>query len=298
MKAVVATAAGGPDVLELVDLPDPLPGSGQIRVRVKAAGVQPFDVGVRQGWAPRGIEIRHPQLLGNEFAGVVDLLGPDVTAFAPGDAVVGFAVLACYAEYVVVNVDQVVVKPAAMSFEQAGGLSGSGQAAHTALEDLRVGAGDTLLVHAAAGGVGTVAVQLAKQRGATVIGTAGAANHEYLRELGAIPVTYGPGLVERVRAVAPNGVDAALDGAGAEALRASVELVADRSRIGTLVAFDLVDELGVRALFSRRSADRLAALTAAHPRVHVRATYPLADAAAAHRDVETGHGRGKVVIVP
>ncbi|MGW5053501.1 NADP-dependent oxidoreductase [Actinokineospora sp. NPDC004072] len=302
MKAVVCVAAGGPEVLELVDLPDPEPGPGQVRVRVRAAGVQPVDIAVRQGFVPRGVEVRHPQVLGNEFAGEVDRLGPGATGFAPGDAVVGFAVLACYAEHVVVGVDQIVAKPPTMTFEQAGGLSGGGQTAHTALEELRVSAGETLLVHAAAGGVGTVAVQLAKDLGATVVGTASPANHDYLRALGAIPVAYGDGLVERVRAAAPGGVHAALDAAGADALRASVELVADRDRIGTLVAFDLVAELGVRAVFSRRSAARLAALADLHARggldLHVRAAYPLAAAADAHADVERGHGRGKVVIVP
>ncbi|WP_424185800.1 NADP-dependent oxidoreductase [Actinokineospora sp. G85] len=300
MRAMVFDTPGGPEVLRVAELPDPHPAEGELRVRVRAAGVQPYDCAVRQGWVPRGVVLDSPVVLGNEFAGVVDEVGSGVTGFAEGDEVVGFAVLACYAEYVVVGPGQVVAKPATMSFHQAGGLSGCGQAAHTALEDLGVAGGETVLVHAAAGGVGTVAVQLAVDLGATVVGTASEGNHDYLRSLGAIPVAYGDGLVERVRDLAPRGVDAVVDGAGAQALRQSVELVADRSRIGTLVAFELVEELGVRPLVSRRSAARLAALTELHERggldVHVRGVHPLAEAAVAHAEVESGHGRGKVVL--
>ncbi|WP_156753419.1 NADP-dependent oxidoreductase [Actinokineospora pegani] len=300
MRAVVFDAPGGPEVLRVAELPDPHPGEGELRVRVRAAGVQPYDYAVRRGWVPRGVALDFPVVLGNEFAGVVDEVGAGVTGVAEGDEVVGFAVLACYAEHVVVGPGQVVAKPATMSFHQAGGLSGCGQAAHTALEALGVAEGETVLVHAAAGGVGTVAVQLAVDLGATVVGTASEGNHDYLRSLGAIPVAYGDGLVERVRDLAPRGVDAVVDGAGAQALRQSVELVADRSRIGTLVAFELVEELGVRPLVSRRSAARLAALTELHERgglaVHVRGVHPLAEAAEAHAEVESGHGRGKVVL--
>ncbi|MDA3624738.1 NADP-dependent oxidoreductase [Saccharopolyspora sp. WRP15-2] len=300
MKAIVFDAPGGPEALRLAELPDPRPADGQVRVRVKAAGVQPYDYAVRQGWVPRGVEVSSPSLLGNEFSGVVDEVGPGATGFPVGTEVVGFAVLACYAEYVVVPTDQIVRKPETMSFLEGGGLSGCGQAAHTALEVLGVQKGETVLVHAAAGGVGTIAVQLAVDLGATVIGTASEANHDYLRSLGAVPVTYGDGLVERVREVAPQGVDAAIDGAGEQALRQSLELVDNRSRIGTLVEFGLVEELGVRPLVSQRSAARLAALTELNARgglaLHVRSTYPLAEAAKAHVEVESGHGRGKVVL--
>jgi NADPH:quinone reductase-like Zn-dependent oxidoreductase len=301
MKAAAFSTPGGPEVLRTVDVDVPRAGAGEVRVRVRAAGVQPTDLAVREGWVPPNTTVSHPQVIGNEFAGVVDEVGPDATGFAVGDEVLGYRTLGCYAEYVVVPVDQVVAKPAELSWAVAGGLSGAGQTASTAVEELGVGPGDTFLVHAAAGAVGTVAVQLARRAGATVIGTAGEANHDYLRSLGVVPVTYGEGLVDRVRAVAPEGVTVSLDAAGADGLRAAVELVGDRSRIGTIVAFELYQELGVRWLGSKRSAARLTELAklvaAGEVVVTIRRTYPLDQAADAHREVGTGHGRGKVVLV-
>ncbi len=183
----------------------------------------------------------------------------------------------------------------------AGSLSASGQSAYTALHELGVSAGQVVLVHAAAGGVGTVAVQLARAWGARVIGTASEANHDYLRDLGAEPVTYGDGLVDGVRALAPDGVDAVVDGAGGRALRDSIELVADPGRVVTLVDHTLAGELGARGIRAQRSAQRLAELVSLWEkgalRPHVRATYPLNEAVAAHREVERGHGRGKVVVI-
>jgi NADPH:quinone reductase-like Zn-dependent oxidoreductase len=300
MKAAAFHAFGDPEVLQLVDVETPLAGDGQVRVRVEAAGVQAFDTAVRSGWTPPGATLAFPQIVGNDFAGVVDQVGEGVTGFAVGSEVLGWAVLASYAEYVVVPPDQIVPKPAAMPWAEAGGLSASAQTAHTALEELRVASVDTVLIHAAAGGVGTVAVQLARARGATVIGTASPANHDYLRSLGAEPTTYGEGLVERVRALAPRGIDAALDAVGGEALDASVELCKDRDRIGTLVDFDRAPGLGVRSIFSRRSTARLREIVDQYEsgrlRIHVSREFPLDRAADAHRALETGHGRGKIVI--
>jgi NADPH:quinone reductase-like Zn-dependent oxidoreductase len=230
MQAMTISTFGSPDVLRLVDVDDPQAGAGQVRVRAKTAGVQPIDTRVRRGWAPTGAAVSLPQILGNEFSGIVDEVGEGVTGVSVGDEGLGFATMGCYAELVVVGADQVAAKPRDMPWEVAGGLSGAGQAAHNALKVLGVGNGNTVLIHAAAGGVGTVAVQLARDWGATVIGTASAGNHDYLRSLGAIPVTYGDGLVDQVRALAPDGVDAALDAAGADALRASLELVKDKQR--------------------------------------------------------------------
>ena len=247
-------------------------------------------------WAKRPF----PLIPGNEFSGIVDQVGEGVDSFFVGSEVLGFTALGCYAELVVVSADQVVSRPAALSWEVAGGLSGAGQTAHIAMAELEVGAGETVLIHAAAGGVGTVAVQLARARGATVIGTASTANHAYLRSLGATPVSYGPGLVERVRALAPNGVDAALDGAGGDALEASLALVANRSRILTLVEHDRAEELGIRVVQSQRSAARLAALVdlcvRGKLRISIRRTYPLRLAADAHREMESRHGAGKIVL--
>ncbi|MGW2540450.1 NADP-dependent oxidoreductase [Kitasatospora sp. NPDC001574] len=302
MKAVTVPRFGGPEVLRVAEVPDPVPGPGEVRVTVYAAGVQPVDLSVRAGLAPAGVEIAPGLVPGNEFAGVVDRLGPGTEGWAVGDEVLGFRLLGCSAERVVADGARLVRKPAGMPWEQAGALSASGQTAHLAFEQLKVDRGETVLVHGAAGGVGTIAVQLARARGVTVIGTAGERNHDYLRELGAIPVTYGDGLVERVRAVAPQGVDAAFDAAGRGALEASVELVADRERIGTVVDYPGAGRLGVRGIRGERTAARLAELVglweAGALRVEIADTFPLQRAADAHRLVGTGHVRGKVVLVP
>ncbi|MEF3304002.1 NADP-dependent oxidoreductase [Paenibacillus sp. GYB003] len=301
MKAAAFFEFGGPEVLRLTELEAPEAGAGEVRVRVKAAGVQPVDCSVRSGWMPAGVQVSFPQVAGNEFAGVIDRIGEGVTGLSVGEEVVGFRVLGCYAEYVVVPADQVVPKPAGMPWEQAGGLSGAGQTAHTALEELRVGKGDIVLINGAAGGVGTVAVQVARERGATVIGTASEANHDYLRSLGAIPVAYGDGLLDRVRALAPNGLDAALDAASVDGLRVALELVKDKDRVGTIFAFEHYKQLGVRWIGSKRSAARLRELLDLYAqgklRIFVRSVHPLEKAADAHREVESGHGRGKVVLL-
>ncbi|MEJ8545064.1 NADP-dependent oxidoreductase [Brevibacillus borstelensis] len=300
MKAAAFSTFGPPEVLQVVEFADPQVGADQVRVRVKAAGVQPFDWAVRSGWSPPYYPVKFPQILGNEFAGVIDQVGENVTGYSVGDEVLGWSLLSCYAELVVVSADQIVAKPKEMPWETAGVMSASGQTAHTALEELGVGEGDTVLIHAAAGGVGTFSVQLARAWGATVIGTASQINHEYLRSLGAIPVAYGDGLLERVKALAPGGVDAALDAVGGEALPVSVKLVENKARIGTLVDFDRAEELGVRSIRSQRSRARLQELVGLYTQgllsIHIWKSFSLDHAADAHREAETGHVRGKVVI--
>ncbi|MEV0270258.1 NADP-dependent oxidoreductase [Hamadaea sp. NPDC050747] len=298
MRAVVFDRFGPPDVLRLAELPDPSAGPGQVRVRVHAAGVQPFDVAVRTGamtWA----KIAFPQQIGQEYAGTVDQVGEGVTDWAVGDEVLGSTMLDAVADYVVVPAENAVRKPPQLDFPSAAALVAASQTASGALLELKVAAGETLLVHAAAGSVGTLAVQLARRTGATVVGTASPANHDYLRSLGAVPVAYGDGLADRVRAVAPQGVDVALDAAGRGAVAASVELVADRDRIGTIVDDAAAAEFGTRVVRAGRSPHRLAevvALAAAGKIVLPVRAYPLADVVAAHAAVESGHGRGKVVL--
>ncbi|MGJ6964266.1 NADP-dependent oxidoreductase [Streptosporangium sp. G11] len=301
MKAAAFFEFGGPEVLRVAELPTPEAGEGQVRVRIRAAGVQPFDLAVRQGWTPEGVGGELPRVPGNEFAGVVDQVGAGVDGISVGAEVLGFNLLSSYAEYVVVPAENVTPKPANMPWDVAGGFTAGTQTAHIALRQLGVGEGDTVLVHAAAGSVGTAAVQLARLWGAaTVIGTAREENHDYLRELGAIPVTYGEGLLERVRALAPGGVDMVLDGAGGEALEVSLQLVKGE-RIVTLVEHGRAAELGVQLTRGVRLASRLAELAALYAEgglvFPVRRTYPLERAADAHREVATGHGRGKVVLV-
>lgn len=301
MRAAGLTSFGPPEVLRLIEVDEPHAGAGQVRVSVRAAGVMPFDCRVRTGGFPPGVELPFPVVPGNEFAGVVDQAGEDVAGLTVGQAVLGFCTLGAYADHVVVPADQVVPKPAAMAWEVAGAFSGTAQGAHVGVEEMRVGPGETVLVDAAAGGLGTMAVQLAVLRGAKlVIGTAGPANHAYVRSLGGVPVEYGPGLVERIRAVAPSGVDAAL-GFGIDGMRAAVEVTGDIDRVVTMVHGPEHAALGLRDWTGVRSAARLAEMVAhwvaGELRPHVRAVYPLGDAAAAHRDLGSGHGRGKVVLV-
>lgn len=301
-RAVVFDSYGDPDVLYVLETDRPSPTDGQVRVRVEAAGVQPFDALFRRGDAHQWVPASFPQRLGNEFAGIVDEVGAGVDSFAVGDEVLGWAMLSAYSDHVVVMPEQLVEKPSAMPWEQAAVLSASGQTAATALTALAVGEADTVLVHAAAGGVGSFAVQIAVASGARVIGTASPANHDYLRSLGAIPVSYGDGLAERARSAAPAGVDAALDAAGTlEALRSSLDLVSDKDRIGTTAFQPAARELGVQQLSTERSTSRLAELVdlwnEGKLRVDIQRTYPFSEAADAHRAIETGHVRGKLVLV-
>ncbi|WIX84594.1 NADP-dependent oxidoreductase [Amycolatopsis sp. DG1A-15b] len=295
MKAVAFTESGGPEVLRVLDLPEPHAGPGEVRVRVKAAGVQPYDAAVRAGWEPPGLALSWPRVPGNEFAGVVD-----EGELEAGTEVLGFTAVRAAAEYVVVPATDVTPKPPEMPWEVAGGFSAGTQTASIALDALNLRAGETLLVHGAAGAVGTAAVQLAKLRGARVVGTASEANQDYVRGLGATPVVYGEGLKDRVGAAAPQGIDVVLDGAGGEALDLSLELVKARNRILTLVEHGRAAGLGVLVSKSGRSAARLAELAALYAkgdlRFLVRRAYPYTEAAAAHREIETGHGRGKIVL--
>ncbi|MFB9529828.1 NADP-dependent oxidoreductase [Nonomuraea roseola] len=299
MKAAAFATPGGPEVLQVMEIETPQAGPGEVRVRVKAAGVQPYDAAVRAGWVPQGVTGELPRVPGNEFAGVVDQVGQGVTGFAEGDEVLGFSLLNGYAEYIVVGADQVARKPAGVPWEVAGGLTAGVQTAELALDAIGVREGETLLVHGASGSVGTAAVQIARRRGARVIGTGREENHDYLRSLGAIPVAYGEGLADRVRALGQ--VDAALDGAGGHALEVSLELVKDPARIVTLVEHGRAAELGVKLVQAGRTAERLARYAALIAEgaftFSVRRAYPLDQAAEAHREIETGHGRGKLVIL-
>jgi NADPH:quinone reductase-like Zn-dependent oxidoreductase len=258
---------------------------------------------------------RLPLPLGVEVAGVVTAVGDDATGPAGiveiGDEVIGYPVKGGYAASVTVPATSVYPKPQALSFEQAAGLSMTGVTAYHLIEATGVSLGDTVLVHGVSGGVGLATAQLAADRGATVIGTASAHRHDQLRELGITPVEYGEGLVERVRAVATDGVDVALDTVGTdEAVDSSLELVEDHDRIATVAAFGRAGDAGIKLLGNGPGADpgteirnraRLV-LTALVDRgllrVVVARTFPLAEAAAAHELVMEGHAGGKVVLVP
>lgn len=300
MAIIIEFDAYGPaEMLHPVQVPDPVPGPGEVRIRVRAAGVQPFDCATRRGDYAQYTQLPFPARLGNEAAGIIDqAAGPG--RLSEGDEVIAFMTMRGYADTVVVPSTDAVLKPAAMTWPEAGVLSASGQTADTALDELAVGPRDTVLIHAAAGGVGSFAVQLARARGAAVIGTASERNHDYLRSLGATPVSYGPGLEERARAAAPHGIDAVLDAVGGAALDVSMKLVTDTARIVTIADWTAPARLGIRRIGTDRSAERLTRLTRLFDQgkltIPVSATFPLENAADAHRQVETGHSRGKVAL--
>lgn len=299
MKAVVLSRFGGPEELRPTDVERPEPGPSQVRVEVRAVGVNPFDVKVRSGAMEALFRTPLPTILGSEIAGVVDAVGPDVTGAAVGDAVFGWADTGAYAEYALATT--FALKPEGLSWEHAVTLPNAAETTDRALGLLDTRPGETLLVHGAAGGVGTMAVQLAVAAGLRVIGTAGRDNQEYVAALGATPTTYGEGLVERVRVLAPEGIDAVFDVAGKGALPDSIELRGGTDRIVT-IADNAAAELGV--VFTggpqQRSAERLAELAdlaaAGKLVTAVGGTFPLADAAEAHRVSAAGHVRGKLVL--
>jgi NADPH:quinone reductase-like Zn-dependent oxidoreductase len=301
-RAVEYTEYGGPEVLRVVERDAPEPGPGQVRVAVRAAGVNPIDWKIRSGAMARVMPARFPVVPGSDMAGVVDRVGPGVTAFAVGDEVLGRG-SGTYAELTLAAVEGITRKPPEVSWEVAAGLPVVATTTYRVLALLGLKPGETLVVDGAAGGVGTVAVQVARHRGATVIGTAGPANHEYLRSLGAIPVAYGEGLADRVREVAPQGVDAALDASGRGSLAALVDLVGGPERVVT-IADSAAAELGVRFTSGGADevpgslADAVSLVAAGTVTLPVARTYPLSEAAAAHRDSEAGHVRGKLVLLP
>jgi NADPH:quinone reductase-like Zn-dependent oxidoreductase len=298
MKAVRFSRFGGPEVLEIVDLPDPHPGPGQVRIAVRAAGVNPSDWKKRKGLMDGEL----PQTLGHEAAGVVDELGEGVTDVAAGDRVFGFSAEgAAQAELAVLSSYAPI--PPSLGFPGAAALPAAVETATRALDALGAGAGTTLLVNGASGSVGSAAVQLAVVRGARVIGTARPANHDYLRSLGAEPVAYGEGLAGRVRALAPGGVDVALDVAGSGVLPELIELAGGPEHVVTIADFGGAQEHGVA--FSRGDAGRAVhalagigeLIEAGRFSLPVAQTFPLAGIAAAHRVSEDGHVRGKLVLL-
>ncbi|SKC62641.1 NADP-dependent oxidoreductase [Krasilnikoviella flava] len=300
MRAIVFETHGDPEVLHLADVPDPQAGPAQVRVRVEAAAVNGWDLTVRSAPVPGMRPPRFPVVPGLEVAGVVDQVGDAVTGVAPGDRVVGFAVGGGYAELARTSVFARV--PDGLAATDAVTLPVAAEAATRVLRRLGVRAGETLLVHGASGSVGELATQLAVRRGARVIGTASPRNQDRVAALGATPTPYGAGLVERVRALAPDGVDAVLDTTGAGVLPDSIALRGGTDRIVT-IADDAAADLRVE--FSSRSerdagdlAEAVAALARGDLVTTVGAVLPLADAARAHALVETGHPGGKVVLVP
>ncbi|MFI0237841.1 NADP-dependent oxidoreductase [Streptomyces sp. NPDC016845] len=298
MRAAQFSRFGGPEVLEIVDLPDPHPGPGEIRIKVRAAGVNASDWKKRQGLMDQEL----PQTLGYEAAGIVDEIGDGVPGVTAGDRVFGASPYgAAQAELAVLSYWARI--PHSLDYAGSAAIPAAAETAARALDQLGVTAGSTLLINGASGTVGSAAVQLAVQRGARVIGTGSSGTHDALRSLGAEPVTYGDGMPERVRDITPSGVDLALDVAGSGILPALVELAGASERVLTVADFRGAQRTGVR--FSRGDTGRATYALAQVARLaeagrfslQVGRTFPLSEIALAHRVGEAGGVRGKLVLL-
>jgi NADPH:quinone reductase-like Zn-dependent oxidoreductase len=300
MKAAQFSRFGGPEVLEIVDLPDPHPGPGQIRIVVHAAGISATDYKLRKGELDFGEAL--PQTTGRDVAGVVDEIGNGVTDVAIGDRVFGVSDDGAGAAELALLTYRAPI-PSPLGFVDAAALPVALETATRSLDELGVKRGITLLINGAAGGIGSTAVQLAIARGARVIGTASTANHDYLRVLGAEPVTYGEGMADRIRALAPDGVNVALDVAGSGVLPALIDLAGGAQNVVTLADIDSAKEYKVR--FSNgfhghafHALNEIGALIeAGRFWLAVERTFPLNEISQAHRVSEHGHVRGRLVLV-
>jgi NADPH:quinone reductase-like Zn-dependent oxidoreductase len=304
-KAVRFDEYGDIDVLRVEDVAPPEAGEGQVRVSVRAAGINPGEGVIRRGELHDRWPATFPSGQGTDFAGVVDAVGPGVEGVAVGDEVIGWSdERASHAEEVVVSADQVVPRPPSVAWEAAGALPVAGFTAWAAVRAVAPGPGDTVVVSGAAGGVGSLAVQLAKNAGATVIGLASEPNHEWLRAHGIVPVAYGEGVADRIRAAARGSVDAFVDTFGGGYVDLAVELGVAPDRIDTIIDYDGAQRHGAKmdANAAGASAATLAELAGelADGRLDlpVARTYPLAEVQAAYRDLERRHTRGKIVLIP
>lgn len=305
MKAIRYSRYGGPEVLGLEEVDDPVVGPDSVLVKVRAAAVNPVDWKCREGHLDPILQAVFPVIPGWDVSGVVVRPGVAVPEFAVGDEVIGyvredFLSRGTFAEYVAAPVRALALKPRNLTFEEAAGLPLAGLTAYQVLHKvLEVRRGETVLVHAAAGGVGSLAVQLAAHLGARVIGTASEGNHDFVRRLGGEPVSYGEGLVERVRGLAPEGVDAVFDTVGGDALKVSANLLAPEGRLASIADNEVVD-YGGRYHFVRPDPQDLRRLSELAEQgvvsVHVSETFPLERTADAHRLNQEGRTRGKIVV--
>jgi NADPH:quinone reductase-like Zn-dependent oxidoreductase len=297
MRAVRFHSYGGPDVLRIEEVEQPEPGPGQVRIAVRAAGINPIDWKLRAGYMHEMMPLVFPTGTGFDAAGVIDALGEGVTGAALGDAVFGKG-QHTMAEYAIM--DEWAPKPDGLSFQEAAGFAVAIETASRIIEQVGVKSGETLLVSGAAGGVGSAVVQLARAAGIRTIGTASERKHDYLRSLGAIPTNYGPGLAERVAALAPDGVHAALDIAGSGVIPELIAITGDASKV--LSISDLsAPEHGARTSFEPINATKTLAAAAALFRagsftLPVERTFPLDHIAAAHEVSAQGHVTGRLII--
>lgn len=305
MKAVEYQTFGGADVLRVVDRPEPHVGPDTVLVKVVAASLNPVDHKIREGYLQGLIDTHLPAVPAWDVAGVVVEPGLDTPELVAGDEVLAYArkdVVSdgTLAEYVAVPVRTAAKKPAGLSFEEAAALPLAGLTALQTVRRSGLGAGSTVLVHAAAGGVGSIAVQLAVHAGARVVGTASAGNHDYLRSIGAEPVAYGDGLVEAARGAAPDGFDVILDYVGGQAIDTARDLLRPGGTVVSITDARARDELGGLYVWVRPDPGGLAELADLVVRgvvkVEIAETFDLDHAADAYRALETGHTRGKIVV--
>jgi NADPH:quinone reductase-like Zn-dependent oxidoreductase len=305
MKAVRFDEYGGVDVLEVREVEDPVAAPGRVLVAVKAAGINPGEISIREGRLHERWPATFPSGEGTDLAGVVQAVGDGVTGFAVGDEVLGWTEeRASQAELVAVPADQLTAKPVAVPWEVAGSLFVAGLAALASVQAVAPQLGETVVVSAAAGGVGSVAVQLARRTGATVIGLAGEHNHDWLRRHDIIPVTYGDGQADRIREAADGKVDAFIDTFGGGYVDLAIELGVAPQRINTIIDYDAVQRLGVNAQGTHAIATaallaELAGLVAdGSLEIPIARTYPLDEVRDAFRELEQRRTHGKIVLLP
>lgn len=305
MKAVRFDQYGGVDVLEVREVEDPVASPGRVLVRVKAAGINPGEISIREGLLHARWPATFPSGEGTDLAGVVEAVGQEVGDFSAGDEVLGWTEeRASQAELVAVPADQLTAKPASVPWEVAGSLFVAGMAGYAGVDAVAPKAGETVVVSAAAGGVGSVAVQLARRTGAKVIGLAGEDNHDWLRSHDIIPVRYGDGQAERIREAAGGKIDAFIDTFGGGYVDLAIELGVAPDRINTIADFEAVQRLGVhgQGTHAIASAARLAELAGLVANglleIPIAATFPLDQVRDAFRELAARHTRGKIVLIP
>lgn len=304
-KAVRFSEYGGIDVLKVVDVERPSPGRGQVLVKVVTAGINPGEAKIREGLLHDRWPATFPSGQGSDFAGTVEEIGEGVEDFAPGDEVIGFTNRrASHAEYVLAEATDLIRRPAGVPWEQGGALFVAGTTAYAAVRAVALAPGDTVVVSGAAGGVGSLVVQLARQAGATVIGLAGESNHAWLTDRGAIPVTYGEGVADRIRAASGGRADAFIDTFGDGYIELALDLGVRPDRIDTIIDFAGAEKHGVKAEGSAAAASaevlkELAALIdQGKLEIPIAKVYPLDDVRDAYRELERQHTRGKIVLKP
>ncbi|TWJ02369.1 NADPH:quinone reductase-like Zn-dependent oxidoreductase [Mucilaginibacter frigoritolerans] len=305
MKAVKFEKYGGLEVLQLEEVAKPVAAKGQALVKVKAAGINPGEASIREGRLDKQFPTTFPSGEGSDLAGVIEAVGPEVSGFKVGDEIIGFSNnRASHAEYVLVDAENMILRPANVSWEVGGALFVAGTTAWASVKAVNVKAGDTVVVSGAAGGVGSIAAQLANALGATVIGLAGADNQEWLKSHGIIPITYGDGMADRIKAASNGKIDAFMDTYGHGYVDLALSLGIPKDKINTIIDFEAVAKHGVKSEGSAKAASaavlsELAALIASGKLdIPIAKTFPLSQVREAYAELEKRHTRGKIVLIP